>query len=463
MLDIRLIREKSDFVRKNLQKRQEPKYVDFLDQVLQLDSGYLSALKEMEALKAKRNIVSRQIAELKLKGQDASSVMLEAKQLPERIKMLEKQSNEAFVQVQTLLMKIPNLLDDSVPYGKGSEDNQVVRKIGKIIPKTLRVHERGIPGQTDSEWVEYKHNDAVMHHGDVAKVLNGAEFDSAVKIAGAGFFAIKNGVFLLDYALNTYALNYLYKKKYHLIQPPFMMKKEFYEGVTDLNDFQDVMYKIQDQDLYLIATSEHPLVGMQNSKIFEEKELPLKLAGYSPCFRKEVGKHGLDERGFFRVHQFNKTEQVVFCLPEDSPTLLNEILKNSEELVKSLKIPYRVVNICTGDIGIVAAKKYDIECWSPREQKYFETHSISNCTSYQSVRSNIKVRHADQSKEYIHTLNGTAFSTTRFLRTILENCQKVDHSIKIPKALQKYAFGLKEITPPKPASKAQKKPIKRKK
>ena len=258
---------------------------------------------------------------------------------------------------------------------------------------------------------------------------------------------MKGDLAILDLALQRLAIDMLIKKGFTPIQPPLMMNRRAYEGVTDLSDFENVMYKIEGEDLYMIATSEHPLVSMYMDEIFEEKDLDnaIKLAGMSPCFRREIGKHGLDERGLFRVHQFNKIEQVIICKPEKSWDLFEEISKNQQEYMQALKIPYRIVNVCTGDMGVVAAKKFDLEGWSPREGKYIELGSCSNCTSYQAVRLNIKYRKKDGTKEFVHTLNNTMIPTTRTLRVIIENYQTKEGTIKVPKALAPYMNGITEI------------------
>ena len=267
-----------------------------------------------------------------------------------------------------------------------------------------------------------------------------ADFERATKISGAGFYFLKGNLVLLDLALQRFALDLLAQRGFTPILPPFMINRSSYEGVTDLDDFENVMYKIDGDDAYLIATSEHPIGAMYRDEIFEEKDLPLRLAGISSCFRREIGSHGLDTKGLFRVHQFSKVEQFVFCRPEDSWQIHEELLANAEEVFHALGLPYRVVNICTGDIGTVAAKKYDIEVWMPRENAYKEVVSCSNCTAYQAVRLNILVRDKEnfESKRYVHTLNSTAIATSRAMRAILENCQEKDGSVVIPPVLRKY-------------------------
>ncbi|MEK6902896.1 MAG: serine--tRNA ligase, partial [archaeon] len=273
----------------------------------------------------------------------------------------------------------------------------------------------------------------------------GVEFERAVKMSGAGFFALKGPLVLLELALQRYALDALMVDGFVPMQPPFMLNRAAYEGVTDLGDFGNQLYKIEGEDLHLIATSEHPLTAQYMNENLPGTQLPIQLAGISPCFRKEIGKHGLDERGFFRVHQFNKIEQVVICTPEESKAWHERMVKNTETMMLGLEIPYRVVNVCTGDLGIVAAKKYDIEGWSPREKKYFELMSLSNCTTYQAVRLNIKYTNPDGSKAYVHTLNATGISTARMLRAILENHQTKEGGIHIPHVLLPYMYGMTEI------------------
>jgi seryl-tRNA synthetase len=236
----------------------------------------------------------------------------------------------------------------------------------------------------------------------------------------------------------------LVKKNYKLIEPPLILRRGPYEGVTDLKDFETMMYKLQDEDSYLIATSEHPIAALFMNKVFDGKELPLRFCGVSTCFRKEIGSHGIDEKGLFRVHQFNKIEQFIFCEPKESWKLHEELIENAEHLFKKLRLPYRITNICTGDIGIVAAKKYDLEAWMPREKEYKEVVSCSNCTSYQAVRLNVKYNKGAE-KDYVHTLNSTAIATGRALRAIIENYQQKDGSIKVPAVLVPYMNGVKII------------------
>jgi len=319
-------------------------------------------------------------------------------------------------------MRLPNILHSSVPKGKDDSENKTVRTWGK----------------------KPKFKFELKSHGELIESLGLADFDNAAKVSGNGFYYLLGDIALLDMALQRFAIDILIKKGYILVQPPLMLRRKPYEGVTDLNDFETMMYKIDKEDLYLIATSEHPIGARYMNKILDEEMLPEKFVGISPCFRKEIGSHGIDTKGLFRIHQFNKVEQFIFCKPEDSWKFHEELIKNAEELFKKLKLPYRIVNICTGDIGTVAAKKYDIELFMPRENKYREVVSCSNCTSYQAVRLNVKYR-KDNEKEYVHTLNSTAIATSRTIRAIIENYQQKDGSIKVPLALMPYMNGIKVI------------------
>jgi seryl-tRNA synthetase len=280
----------------------------------------------------------------------------------------------------------------------------------------------------------------VRSHVDLLDMLSLGDIPRAAKIAGARFYYLKNELVILDLAMKQMALAMLAKKGFTPVYPPFMMHREPYEGVTDLADFQDVMYKIDDEDLYLIATSEHPIAAMYMGEVFEPTDLPMKFAGISTCFRKEAGSHGKDTKGIFRVHQFDKVEQFVFSSPDESWRIHEELIANAEEFFQALKIPYRVVNICTGDIGTVAAKKYDLEMWMPGQGMYREAVSCSNCTAYQATRLGIKYRlkKGGLEKAYLHTLNSTMMANPRAMVAIMENCQTQDGSIVIPKALHKY-------------------------
>ena len=428
MLHIRFIRENVDLIRKNLKWRKDKAKLEDFDRLLDLDEKVRGLKKEIQDLRTQRNSLSREVGKLKKEGSDASEVMKRAEEVNKRIADIEAETAALENELKKIQMSIPNILHESVPYGADEEDNEVVKEWG------------GKP--------EFKFE--VHSHVDLLDSLDIGDISSAAKIAGSRFYYLKNELVMLDIAMQQMALEMLIKKGFTPLYPPFMMRRAPYEGVTDLADFEDVMYKIEGEDLYLIATSEHPMAAMHMDNVFEPTDLPIKFAGVSTCFRKEAGSHGKDTKGIFRVHQFNKVEQFVFSLPEESWNIHEELIKNEEEYIQALKLPYRVVNVCTGDLGIVAAKKYDLELWMPGQQKYREGGSCSNCTAYQATRLNIKYRlkKGGTEKGYLHTLNSTIVANPRTIVAILEVYQQDDGSVKLPQALHKYLpAGMKEIVP----------------
>ena len=415
MLDIKFIRENPEIVRKDLQKRNDKDKLALVDDLLDSDSQYRKLLQENQKLRQRRNEITDEINQLRKKGEDFKDKIKEAKELPASIKQSDETIDLLNKKIKFCIMRIPNILHDSVPAGRDSNDNVVVKAWGE----------------------KPKFDFELKAHGELLQELGMANFEKAAEVSGHGFYYLMGDAARLELALVNFVVDLLAKKDFKLVEPPLMLRREPYEGVTDLKDFETMMYKVDGEDLLLIATSEHPIAALLMNETLEEKDLPIKLAGYSPCFRKELGSHSIDTKGIFRVHHFNKVEQFVFCKPEDSWKFHEELLKNAEMIYKELEIPYRVVNVCTGDIGIVAAKKYDIEAWFPRENLYREVVSCSNCTAYQAARLNIKYRKGDE-KEFIHTLNSTAVATSRALRAIIENYQQKDGSVKVPKVLQKY-------------------------
>ena len=422
MLDIKLLRETPAIVKKNLEKRRDKEKISWIQKIKSLDSENLKTKKQVEALRHKRNIVSEEINSLQKQGKDIREKIREIREIPEEIKRLEEKQKNAKQEIDHYMMRLPNILHKSVPYGKDEKGNAVVRKWGAA----------------------KKPKFDLKAHGEVIEMLEIGDFTKATEVSGAGFYYMFGKLAQLNLALMQFAVDNLVKKGFVLSVPPLMLRRKPYEGVTDLADFEKVMYKIENEDLYLIATSEHSIATYFMDETLPEENLPIRIAGFSPCFRKEIGSHGVDTRGLFRTHQFWKVEQFVFCAPKDSWKYHEEIQKNSEELYKKLKIPYRVVNVCTGDIGIVAAKKYDIEAWFPRQQAYREVGSNSNCTDYQARRLNIKFVDKKGDKSVLHTLNNTAIATSRALVAILENYQQKDGSIKIPAVLHRYT-GFKTI------------------
>lgn len=423
-MDIKQIRENPGTVRDNLAKRGDEEKLELLERVISMDKEWRQVVEEANKLKHERNVVSKSVSELKREGKDAAAEIQRASELPEEVEKLEEKRKELEASVRRGLMRLPNILHESVPVGADDSDNLEVSKWGDISAKDFEI----------------------KAHGELLESLGMADFERARKVAGAGFLYMMGPLVQLDQALINFALDLLIERGYIPVEPPFMIRREPYEGVTDLEDFESVMYKIEGEDLYLIATSEHPLCAMFMNEIIEKDQLPIRYAGVSPCFRKEAGAHGKDTKGIFRVHQFNKVEQFIFSTPEDSWTYHEELLKNAEDLHQMLEIPYRVVNDCTGDIGTVAAKKYDIEAWSPRQGKYVEVVSCSNCTDYQARRLRIRVGKVGGEKRILHTLNSTALATSRTLVAILENNQTADGPVTVPKVLRPFMRGMEVIT-----------------
>jgi len=418
MLEMKVFRESPEKVFEDLKKRNLPK--DIASDVIELDKEWRRLIEKGNKLRAKRNTISKNIGELKKKGQDFSEVLKDMAKLKEDLNQNEKNTEEALKLRDSKRMVVPNLLEKNVPIGKDENGNLEVSIYG-----------------TKREEKE------LLSHQDILKKINGSDLKRAAKITGRRFYFLTGDLARLELALINFAVDLLCEKGYSLTTPPFLMNREAYEGVVDLNDFEDVMYKIDNHDLYLIATSEHPLTARFKNEIIELKEEPLKFAGISTNFRREVGAHGISDRGIWRVHQFSKVEQVVICRPEDSKKMHEEILNNAKDIFEKLEIPFRVIDVCTGDIGTVATRKFDIEAWMPSTNKWKEVVSASNCKSYQSVRLNMRYR-TKEGTDFPHTLNSTAVATTRALAAILENNQTKNGDVIIPKALRKW-MGNQEI------------------
>jgi len=424
MLDIKLIREHPEIVRKDLEKRCEPEKLEMLNNLIQYDIQWRKLLAEANELRHKRKVITAEIANLKKKGKDARKQIEEAKNIPQEIKTLETKVVEYREKADLLLLKLPNILHETVPFGKDENDNVVERLVGE-------------PPKFDF---------TPKSHVEIASDLGLIDFERAAKVAGHGFYYLKGDLARLDFAIMNYTIDFLRNRGYTLIEPPLMMHRKPYLGVTDLEFFEDQLYKIENDDLYLIATSEHPMAASFMDEVILQKDLPVKYVGVSPCFRKEVGAHGKYTKGLFRVHQFNKIEQFIFCLPADSWKFHEELQKNSEDLYTGLGLHYRVVNVCTGDIGIIAAKKYDIEVWMA-DGTYREAGSNSNCTDYQARRLNTKYREKEGQTPvgFVHTLNNTALATSRTLIAILEQYQQKDGSVIIPEALRPLMDNLERL------------------
>ncbi len=418
MLDIKLIREHPEVVRNDLEKRGTPEKLGMLNDLIAHDIEWRYCLAQVNELRRKRNVITAEIAKLKKQGVDATAKLKEAEGIPAAIKQLEDKVEAHREKINYALMRLPNILHESVPFGEDENDNVSIREWGK----------------------KPRFSFPPRNHIDLGLSLDLMDIERAAKISGSRFYYLKNEAVMLDLALMSFALTELEKKGFVSVEPPFMMRRRPYEGVTALSDFEEMLYKVEDEDLYLIATSEHPIAAMFMNEVLNAESLPMKYAGVSPCFRREAGAHGKDTKGIFRTHQFNKVEQFIFCKPEDSWRLHEELIANAEKLFQKLKLPYRIVNVCTGDIGTVAAKKYDLEVWMPAQKTYREAVSCSNCTSYQARRLNVKYREktGKPPKDFVHTMNSTAIATGRTLVAILENYQQKDGTVEIPRALKPY-------------------------
>ncbi len=421
MLDPKLIKEKPQIIRDMLKARS----VDFdLDALIESDQKRREFIIKTDELRKKKNQVALEISQKKKAGEDASSILDEMKNVSAELVKLESEQEIIETEYSTLSLTIPNLVHESVPIGVDEGANKEIRKWGDI------------PN------FDFKIND----HIDISENLDLVDLERAAKVAGARFYFLKNDLVRLNQSLIHYALDFLAKKEYTLVQPPYMINRESMEGAVIADDFEEVIYKIEDEDLYMIGTSEHAMAAMHSKEIIEGKDLPIRYAGISPCFRKEAGAHGRDQKGIFRVHQFDKIEQFVFSRPEDSWKEHEKMLSVAEEFYQNLEIPHKVMLLSTGDMGKVSAKTYDIEAWMAGQEAYREIVSCSNCLDYQARR--LKIRFRDKTNEdtqYLHTLNSTLVATTRVLVSIMENFQTKDGHIRIPQVLQSYMGNQKEI------------------
>ena len=421
MLDPKLIKENPEIIRSMLKSRA----VEFdLDGLIELDKKRREFIIKTDELRKKKNQVAIIISEKKKGGDDISSILAEMKNISNEITELESEQENIESKYLKLALTIPNLVHESVPIGVDDSANIEIKKWGNIPEFDFKIKD----------------------HIDISEDLNLVDLERAAKVAGARFYYLKNDLVRLNQALIHFGLDFLAEKGYSLIQPPYMINRESMEGAVIAEDFEEVIYKIQEEDLYMIGTSEHAMAAMHSKEIIEGKGIPMKYAGISPCFRKEAGAHGRDQKGIFRVHQFDKIEQFVFSKPEDSWKEHEKMLAVAEEFYQKLEIPYRVMLLSTGDIGKISAKTYDIEAWMAGQNAYREIVSCSNCLEYQARR--LKIRFRDKTNEdtqYIHTLNSTLIATTRVLVAIMENFQTKDGHIRIPQVLQGYMGNQKEI------------------
>jgi len=423
MIDIKLVRENPELVKDNIKKKFMNDKLPLVDKVRKLDEEWRKLKYKGDALRLERNKISQEINQAKKQKKDIKALIKKAKEIPRKIIMNEGKAKKLEIQIHEMMQEIPNIILSGVPIVKEEKDAKVIKKVGK--PK---------------EFAFKPKDHAVL--GEKLKVL---DFVRSAKISGKGFYILKGDLALLNQALIRYAIDFMQKKGYTYIEPPLMLRKKILGAALDLEEFEKTIYEIKGEDLSLIGTSEHALLGLHANELFVEKELPKKYCSYTMCFRKEIGAHGINEKGLYRTHQFNKVEQFIFCKPEDSEKYYEEMLENSVELFKKLEIPTRVVEMSSGELGTWRARYTDLETWRPTTKTYEEVGSISNCTDFQARNLNIKVQLRNGEKVVVHTLNNTVVATSRVLIAIMENNQQKDGSIKIPKPLQKYMNGKKVI------------------
>ncbi|MBQ9375026.1 MAG: serine--tRNA ligase [Ruminococcus sp.] len=424
MLDIKLLRTNPEIVKENIKKKFQDEKIALVDKIVEMDKEFRATKTRCDELRSKRNTMSKQIGGLMAKGlkDEAEKVKDEVKQIGEELAQLELKETELEAEIRENMMVIPNIIDDSVPIGKDDSENVEIEKFGE-------------PFVPDYE---------VPYHVDIMERLNGIDLDSARKTSGNGFYYLCGDIARLHSAILSYARDFMIDKGFTYYIPPYMIRSNVVTGVMSFAEMEGMMYKIEGEDLYLIGTSEHSMIGKFIDTITPESELPKTLTSYSPCFRKEVGAHGIEERGVYRIHQFEKQEMIVVCKPEESMQWYDKLWQNSVEFFRSLDIPVRTLECCSGDLADLKVKSCDVEAWSPRQKKYFEVGSCSNLGDAQARRLGIRVKAEDGSKYLAHTLNNTVVAPPRMLIAFLENNLNEDGSIRIPEALRMYMGG-KEV------------------
>ena len=424
MLDIKFVRENPDAVKENIKKKFQDAKLPLVDEVIELDKQARALQQEADELRAKKNAIAKQIGALMAQGkkEEAEEAKKEVAKNAARLAELEKQEPQVREELKKKMMVIPNIIDPTVPIGKDDSENVELERFGEpVVP--------------DFE---------VPYHTDIMEKLNGIDLDSARKVAGNGFYYLMGDIARLHSAVISYARDFMIDRGFTYCVPPFMIRSNVVTGVMSFAEMDAMMYKIEGEDLYLIGTSEHSMIGKFIDTMTPEEELPKTLTSYSPCFRKEKGAHGIEERGVYRIHQFEKQEMIVVCKPEDSKMWFDKLWKNTVDLFRSMDIPVRTIECCSGDLADLKVKSYDVEAWSPRQKKYFEVGSCSNLGDAQARRLGIKVKGKD-GKYFAHTLNNTVVAPPRMLIAFLENTLNEDGSINIPKVLQPYMGGKTKI------------------
>lgn len=428
MLDIKFVRENPDKVKENIKKKFQDHKIDFVDEVIEKEKEMRAMKQRIDDLRAQRNSLSKQIGGLMKNGQkeEAEKVKQQVSSMADELKETEEKEAALREDVTSIMMQIPNMIDPSVPIGKDDSENVELQKFGEpIVP--------------DFE---------IPYHTDIMERFNGIDLDSARKVAGNGFYYLMGDIARLHSAVISYARDFMIDRGFTYVVPPFMIRSNVVTGVMSFAEMEGMMYKIEGEDLYLIGTSEHSMIGKFIDTILDEKDLPYTYTSYSPCFRKEKGAHGIEERGVYRIHQFEKQEMIVVCKPEESAEWFVKLYMNTVDLFRSLDIPVRTLECCSGDLADLKCKSVDVEAWSPRQKKYFEVGSCSNLTDAQARRLKIRVK-GENGKYFAHTLNNTVVAPPRMLIAFLENNLNEDGTVNIPKALQPYMGGQDKLTPKK--------------
>ena len=425
MIDINLIRTNPDLVKENIKKKFQDAKLPLVDEVLDLDKKNREAIQRADYLRSQRNSISKQIGQLMGKGQkeEAEAAKQQVKDMQDELAQLEVKEAEYAEEIKKRMMVIPNIIDASVPVGRDDSENVENERFGEPV----------VPA-----W-------EIPYHVDIMERLNGIDLDSARRTSGNGFYYLKGDIARLHSAILSYARDFMIDRGFTYYIPPFMIRSSVVNGVMSFSEMENMMYKIEGEDLYLIGTSEHSMIGKFIDQILDESELPQTLTSYSPCFRKEVGAHGIEERGVYRIHQFEKQEMIVVCKPEDSMTWYNKLWQNTVDFFRSMDIPVRTLECCSGDLADLKVKSCDVEAWSPRQLKYFEVGSCSNLGDAQSRRLGIRVKGENGKKYLPHTLNNTVVAPPRMLIAFLEHNLQADGSIRIPEPLRPYMGGKSEI------------------
>ena len=429
MLDIKFVRENPDIVKENIKKKFQDHKIPMVDEVIKLDEEARKVQQEADSLRADRNKLSKQIGALMGQGkkEEAEEVKKQVGLNSARLAELEEKETELQAKVKKIMMVIPNIIDPSVPIGKNDQENVEVQRYGEpVVP--------------DFE---------IPYHTEIMESFNGIDLDSARRVAGNGFYYLMGDIARLHSAVISYARDFMINRGFTYCVPPFMIRSDVVTGVMSFDEMEAMMYKIEGEDLYLIGTSEHSMIGKFKGQILDKKDIPYTMTSYSPCFRKEKGAHGIEERGVYRIHQFEKQEMIVVCKPEDSKMWFDKLWQNTVDLFRTLDIPVRTLECCSGDLADLKVKSVDVEAWSPRQKKYFEVGSCSNLSDAQARRLGIRVKAEDGSKYYAHTLNNTVVAPPRMLIAFLENNLNADGSVNIPEALQPYMGGTEKLVPKK--------------